>query len=77
MELYSNGDIEEKRYIIGSTSPEKWVILESNYRTDNVNLATLLIYHINKGLGTKKVRCRTKSDLVPSTENSLNTFCGF
>lgn len=70
MELYSNSDIEEKRYIIGLTFPEKWVFLENNCRTGNVNLAALLIYHINKGVGTKKVgfraKIRTKSDSVPS-----------
>jgi hypothetical protein len=70
MELYSNGDIEQKRYIIASAFPEKWVILENNCRTGNVNLAALLIHQINKGLETKKARVRTQirvnSGLVPS-----------
>ncbi|WP_394340912.1 recombinase family protein [Pedobacter cryoconitis] len=70
-ELYSNGNIEQKRYIIGSIYPEKWTILENKGRTGKVNLAALLIYQINNTLRHKKTGVRTKirtnSGLVPST----------
>src|SRR5690606_5239105 len=70
MELYSNGNIEQKRYIIGSIFPEKWTIIESKGRTGKVNSAALLIYQINNMLGNKKAGVRTKtrtnSALVPS-----------
>jgi len=59
-ELYSNGDIEAKRYIIGSIFPEKWTILENKGRTGKVNLAAQLIYQINSLLSHKKTRVRTK-----------------
>lgn len=69
-ELYSKGNIDEKRYIIGSIFPEKWTIIENKGRTGKVNLAALLIYQINNMLGHKKNRIRTKirtvSGLVPS-----------
>ena len=69
MELYSNGDIEEKRYIIGSIFPEKWTIVKNKGRTGKVNLAALLIYQINNMLGHKKAevraKIRTNSGLVP------------
>ncbi len=70
MELYSNGNIEQKRYIIGSIFPEKWTIIENKGRTGKVNSAALLIYQINNMLGHKKTGVRTKirtnSGLVPS-----------
>lgn len=69
-ELYSNGDIEAKRYIIGSIFPEKWTISENKGRTGKVNLAAHLIYQINSLLSHKKTGVRTKirtnSGLVPS-----------
>lgn len=69
-DLYSNGDIENKRYIIGSMFPEKWTIIENKHRTGKVNLAALLIYQINSTLEHKKAGVRTKirtnSGLVPS-----------
>jgi site-specific DNA recombinase len=55
-ELYSNGDIEQKRYIIGSIYPEKRTILENKGRTGKVNLAALLISQINNTLRYKKNR---------------------
>lgn len=68
-ELYSNGDIEDKRYIIGSIFPEKWTIIENKGRTGKVNQAALLIYQINNTLWHKKTGVRTKirtnSGLVP------------
>lgn len=69
-EMYCNGDITAKRYIIGSIFPEKWTILENKGRTGKVNLAAQLIYQINNLLSHKKAGARTKirtnSGLVPS-----------
>jgi site-specific DNA recombinase len=68
--LYRNGNIEEKRLIIGSTFPEKLKIFENKCRTANMNSAVHLIYLINNKLGRKKARVRTQirvnSGLVPS-----------
>ena len=68
-ELYCNGTIEQKRYIIGSIFPAKWTIFENKGRTEKVNLAALLIYQINNTLRHKKTGVRTKirtnSGLVP------------
>lgn len=53
-ELYSNGDIEAKRYIIGSIFPEKWTISEIKVEPVRPillrNLSTRLTtdYHIKK-----------------------------
>ena len=58
--LYKSADIEGKRHIIGSIYPEKWSIKENKDRTDKVNLAALLIYQINNGLGHKKAGVRSK-----------------
>ena len=70
VELYKNGDIEEKRYIIGSIYPKKMVIFENYGRTGQRNIAAELIYQINKGLRKKKAGVRTKirtnSGRVPS-----------
>ncbi len=69
-ELYKNGSIEQKRYIIGSIYPEKWTIFDNEGRTAKVNPAALLIYQINNKLWNKKAGVRTKirtnSGLVPS-----------
>ena len=71
VELYSNGNIEEKRYIIGSIFDEKWTIIKNKGRTGKPNVVAQLIYHINSTLGHKKTGVRTKirtnSGLVPST----------
>ena len=59
-----SGDIQEKCYIIGSIFG-KYIISENLSRTTIINEAALLIYQINKGLGSKKARVRTNSGLVP------------
>ena len=68
--MYSKGNIEEKRYIIGSIFPEKWTIIENIGRTGKVNQAALHIYQVNNMLHHKKAGVRTKirtnSGLVPS-----------
>ncbi|MDB5117049.1 MAG: recombinase family protein [Mucilaginibacter sp.] len=70
VELYKNGDIEDKRYIIGSIYPKKMMIFENYGRTGERNIAVELIYQINKGLRKKRARVRTKirtySGSVPS-----------
>ncbi|WP_083505346.1 recombinase family protein [Pedobacter ginsenosidimutans] len=53
-ELYTLGDIEQKRYIIGSIFPEKWQILDLEGRTRITNPAARLIYLINRDLEHKK-----------------------
>lgn len=58
--LYRNGNIEEKRFIIGSTFPEKVMFFENKCRTTNMNSAARLIYLINNKLGRKKTRVRTQ-----------------
>jgi site-specific DNA recombinase len=69
MELYENGDIEQKRFIIGSIYPEKWRVFENDCRNTKMNQAALLIYMINSTLPNKKAgvrtKIRTKSGLVP------------
>ncbi|WP_425339090.1 recombinase family protein [Pedobacter borealis] len=70
LELYQNGDIEQKRFIIGSIYPEKWRIFENDCRNTQINSAALFIYQINRVLGNKKAgvrtKIRTKSGSVPS-----------
>ena len=65
-ELYCNGTIEQKRYIIGSIFPAKWTIFENKGRTEKVNLATLLIYRINNTLRHKKTELELKLELTPA-----------
>lgn len=76
--LYKNANMEEKRFIIGSTFQKQWSISENKCRTASMNSAVLLIYLINNKLGRKKAGVRSKirsnSGLVPSTGNSLNTW---
>lgn len=63
------GNIEDKRHIIGSIYDEKWTILENKGRTGKINIADQLIYQINKTLGHKntgvRTKIRTNSGLVP------------
>jgi site-specific DNA recombinase len=74
--LYRNGNIEEKRLIIGSTYPEKLKIFENKCRTANMNSAVHIIYLINNKLGRKKARVRTQirvnSGSVPFSSNTFN-----
>lgn len=68
--LYINANMEEKRFIIGSTFNKQWSISEKNCRTAFMNSAVLLIYLINNKLWRKKAGVRSKirsnSGLVPS-----------
>ncbi|WP_410478697.1 recombinase family protein [Pedobacter aquatilis] len=68
--LYKNANMEEKRFIIGSTFQKQWSISEIKCRTASMNSAVLLIYLINNKLGRKKAGVRSKirsnSGLVPS-----------
>lgn len=58
--LYKGGNVEEKRFIIGSIYPKKMIIFENSGRTGDANLAAQLMYHINNGLRKKRARVRTK-----------------
>lgn len=46
--LYIEGDVKQKREIIGSIFPKKLVFEETGYRTPEVNDAVHFIYLINK-----------------------------
>lgn len=61
--LYSSGDIETKREVIGSIFPEKLEFDGKNYRTARMNAVMHLIFQINNGLEDKKNR--RKSELSP------------
>jgi site-specific DNA recombinase len=54
--LYKDGDIETKRYIIGSIYPEKLFFDGSAYRTPRLNVIAECISLVNKALGDKKNR---------------------
>ncbi|MDR4953653.1 recombinase family protein [Chryseobacterium sp. ES2] len=69
--VYTDGDIEVKRRIIGSIFPEKLQFSENHYRTTRSNVLISYIYQINNELGTKKNRKESElsplSGLVPRT----------
>ncbi len=69
--VYSDGDIQIKRKIIGSIFPEKLEFLENHYRTARVNVFLSCIFQINNELGAKKNRKESElshlSGLVPRT----------
>ncbi|WP_159470173.1 hypothetical protein [Dyadobacter sp. 3J3] len=54
--MYEKGTMEEKRQIISSTFPEKFVFDGKGYRTPRVNAGPLLIYQTKKELELKKTR---------------------
>lgn len=70
--VYSDGDIQLKRKIIGSIFPEKLEFFENHYRTTRVNLLLSYIFQINNELGVRKNRKESElsplSGLVPRTE---------
>lgn len=69
--LFENGNISEKRDIIGSMYPEKMTFDGNSLRTARVNQAALCIYQIiNELEGKKNGTSHTKNDLsrlVPRT----------
>jgi site-specific DNA recombinase len=70
-ELYREGDVKQKRIIIGSIYPEKLTFDGFQYRTTRVNEAVELIYTLDKGFSQKETG-QTKevfdlSCLVPRT----------
>lgn len=68
-ETYQKADVNQKREIIDSISPEKLVFTEHSYRTGRINEAAALIYHINNTLPHKKTGTSDKNSskfrLVP------------
>lgn len=66
-DFYIEGDISDKRHVIGSIYDEKWTIFKNKGRTGKINLAVQLIYQINATFEHKKARVRTNSGLVPGT----------
>lgn len=61
--VYTDGDIEVKRKIIGSIFPEKLQFSKNHYRTTRPNVLLSYIYQINNDLETEKNR--KESDLSP------------
>ncbi len=53
-QLFENGDVMQKRKIVGSIYPEKLVFDGERYRTVRVNEAARLIYAIDKGFSENK-----------------------
>jgi hypothetical protein len=68
--LYSEANLEGKRYISGVIFPEKWVFDGKEHHTTKVNEAALLIYQINNKLQHKKTGAKSFENLnsgkVPS-----------
>lgn len=68
--LYSDANLEGKRYIIGVIFPEKWVFDGKEHHTTKMNDAAHLIYHINNKLRHKKTGAKSLENLnsgnVPS-----------
>ncbi|MGQ3087692.1 recombinase family protein [Flavobacterium sp.] len=58
---YKEGDVETKRYVVGSIYPEKLLFDGSTYRTPRINVLAEHISLINKGLGDKKNRTNESS----------------
>lgn len=56
--LYLEGENDEKRKIIGSIFPEKWMYDGIEHRTGQENLGMGLIYLLNNKLGHKKNRSK-------------------
>src|SRR5690606_22073465 len=54
--LYTNGDIEKKRTLIGSIFPEKLEFDGTQYRTARINSVFASIFHINNELHKNKNR---------------------
>lgn len=50
LELYENGDIDQKRFIIGSIYPEKWQILKMIVETTKLTQLLLLSITLTRGL---------------------------
>ncbi|WP_202966991.1 T9SS type A sorting domain-containing protein [Chryseobacterium sp. Leaf180] len=69
--VFINGDIREKRGIIGSIFPEKLVFSENQYRTTRTNVLLSYIYQINSEIEAEKNRKKSElsplSGLVPIT----------
>lgn len=54
--IYKDGDIETKRYVIGSIYPEKLIFDGNQYRTHRINVVAKCISLINNDLQHKKNR---------------------
>lgn len=63
---YGNGNVREKRMLLGSIFPEKMVFEEGRVRTARLNEVVQLIYAINKQLEGKKNGQRVKSNSLSS-----------
>jgi site-specific DNA recombinase len=60
--LYHEGTIEEKRNVIGSIFPEKWVFDGLQHRTTRINSIAELIFSVDAGLG--EIKNGTSTDLA-------------
>ncbi|HEY0056318.1 MAG TPA: recombinase family protein [Pedobacter sp.] len=72
--IYENGNIEEKRMIIGSTYAEKWTFDGTGHRTAKVNSAMELIYLFNKQLEQKKAGVKSKNSIYSGKVPSAGVF---
>ncbi len=53
-EVFTEADLDKKRYFLGSTFPEKLVYKDGTYRTTSDDNVLILLANTGKGLGEKK-----------------------
>ncbi len=61
--LFTSASLDVKRYILGSTFPEKLIFEDGTYRTASDDNVLILIANTGKGFGEKKKGRRNKSRL--------------